>query len=329
MKGFEMLRARLQEHEIRRVIGLPAEGDRVVDGVAALGAAEDRCLYFINKKVTTAIRESLALNRRCIVIAPGGSALSGEWGDCLVLEAADPRAAIAKILEFIRAERRQRPWVADRTITPSAIISPSAVVEGHVEIGEGVIIEPFCMLGPDVKIGRGSILRSGVRIYPRVVIGDGTVIGSNTVVGHEGYGFVRDDVSNKIRIPHLGGVVIGSHVDIGALVTAPSGTITPTIIEDYAKIDDHVHVAHGVRVSRSASVIAGGVIGGSAIIEEEAWIGINSSIRDGRRVGARALVGMDVSVQQDLAENAVARAPRPDVRSRTEDDRTAIGFKDR
>lgn len=324
-----MLRATIQEHEIRRVIGLPGEGDRVVDGVSPLGVAEDRCLYFINKRVTTAIRESLALNRGCIVIAPSGSALTGGWGDCLVLEAADPRAAIAKILEFIRAERRQRPWVADRTIAPSAIISPLAVVESHVEIGDGVIIEPFCMLGPDVRIGRGSILRSGVRIYPRVVIGDETVIGSNTVVGHEGYGFVRDELGNKKRIPHLAGVMIGSHVDIGALVTVLGGTITPTIIEDYAKVDDHVHVAHGVRISRSASVIAGVVIGGSAVIEEEAWIGINSSIRDGRHVGARALVGMDASVQQDLAANAVARAPRPDVRSRPKDDHAAIGFKDR
>lgn len=311
------------------MIGLPGEGDQVVDGVAPLGAAEDRCLYFINKSVTMAIRKPLALSHGCIVIAPCGSALAGEWGDCHVLEVADPRAAIAKVLEFIRVERRQRPWVADLMIAPNAIISPLAVVEGHVEIGEGVIIEPFCMLGPDVSIGRGSILQSGVRIYPRVVIGDETVIGSNTVVGHAGYGFVRDQNGNKERIPHLAGVVIGSHVDIGALVTVLGGTITPTVIEDYAKVDDHVHVAHGVRISRSASVIAGVVIGGSAVIEEEAWIGMNSSIRDGHRVGAHALVGMDASVQQDLAANAVARAPRPDVRSRSKDDHAAIGFKDR
>ena len=37
---------------------------------------------------------------------------------------------------------------------------------------------------------------------------------------------------------------------------------------------------------------------------------------------------MDVPVQQDLAENAVARAPRPDVGMRPYDDRAAIGFKD-
>lgn len=329
MKGFEMLRATLHEHEIRRVIGLPGEGERTVDGVAPLEAAEDRCLYFINKTVTTAIRETLAARRGCIVIALSGSALVGELGDCLVLEAANPRAAIAKVLEFIRAERRQQPGMADRTISPSALISPLAVVEGNVEIGAGVIIEPFCMLGPEVRIGSGSILRSGARIYPRVAIGNETVIGSNTVVGHAGYGFVRDEIGNKIRIPHLGGVVIGSHVEIGALVTLPGGTITPTLVEDYAKIDDHVHVAHGARVAKSASVIAGAVIGGSAVIEAEAWVGMNASIRNGRRVGSGALVGMDVSGQQDLAANTIARAPRPDVRSRPEGESSAIGFEDR
>ena len=324
-----MLRATLQEHEIRRVIGVPGEGERVVDGLAPLGAAEDRCLYFINKKVAIAIRESLAVLHGCIVIAPSGSALAGELGDCLVLEASDPRAAIAKVLGFIRAERRQPPWVVDRTIAPSAVISPLAVVEGQVEIGDGVVIEPFCVVSPDVRVGRGSILRSGVRVYPRVSIGGESIIGSNTVIGHQGYGFVRDEVGNKTRIPHLGGVVIGSHVDVGALTTVPSGTITPTIIEDYAKIDDHVHVGHNVRVARGASVTAAVVIGGHTVIETEAWVGVNSSIREGLRVGSHALVGMDVSVQQDLADNTVARAPRPDVRMRPDDDRSAIGFKER
>lgn len=324
-----MLRATLYEHEIRRVIGLPEKGDRVVDGLAPLGAVEDRCLYFINKKVPSAIRESLAIRRDCIVIVPSGSALASEWGDCLVLEAANPRAAIAKILGFIRAERRQRPWVGDRKIAPSAVISPLAVVEGNVEVGEGAVIEPFCTIGPDVRIGRGSIIRSGVRMYPRVAIGDESVISANTVVGHEGYGFVRDESGNKTRIPHLGGVVIGSHVDIGALSAVQSGTIAPTIVEDYAKVGDHVQVGHNVRVARGASLTGGVVIGGHAIIEEEAWVGVNSSIRDGCRVGSRALVGMDGSVQHDLAENTVARAPRPNVRTRPDDDGTAIGFAER
>jgi len=321
-----VLLATLHENEIRLAIGLAGQGERVVDGLAPLSAIEDRCLYFINKKPADPVRESLAQRQACIVIADKGSGLSGELGDCLVLETADPRAAIARILEFIRSEERQRPWLSHREIATSATISPLAVVDDHVEIGSGVVIEPFCVVNSDVRIGRGSILRSGVRVYSRVVIGNESVIGSNTVVGHQGFGFVRDEIGNKTRIPHLGGVMIGSHVEIGALSTVLSGTIIPTMVEDYAKIDDHVHVGHNVRVARGASVTAGVVIGGSAIIEAEAWVGMNSSIRDGRRVGSCALVGMDASIQEDLAANSIARAPRADVKERTDDDRSVIGF---
>jgi UDP-3-O-[3-hydroxymyristoyl] glucosamine N-acyltransferase LpxD len=321
-----VLLATLHENEIRQVIGLAGQGDRVVDGLAPLSAIEDRCLYFINKKLADSVRESLAQRHACIVIAAGGSGLSGELGDCLVLETADPRAAIARILGFIRSEGRQRPWLSRREIARDATISRLAVVDDHVEIGSGVVIEPFCVVNSDVRIGRGSILRSGVRVYSRVVIGDESVIGSNTVVGHQGFGFVRDEIGNKTRIPHLGGVMIGSHVEIGALSTVLSGTIMPTIVEDYAKIDDHVHVGHNVRIARGASVTAGVVIGGSAIIEAEAWVGMNSSIRDGRRVGSCALVGMDGSIQEDLAANSIARAPRADVKERPDDDRFVIGF---
>lgn len=98
-----------------------------------------------------------------------------------------------------------------------------------------------------------------------------------------------------------------------------SATIGPTVNEDRVKIDDHVHVGHNARVARGVSLTAAVTIGGSAFIAEDAWVGINCSIRDGRRVGYRAFVGMDASVQQDLADNSVARAPRPDIKVRSDD----------
>ena len=39
------------------------------------------------------------------------SAEEGGWGDCLVIEAPDPRAAISRVLGFIRNEGRQAPLV--------------------------------------------------------------------------------------------------------------------------------------------------------------------------------------------------------------------------
>ena len=322
-----MLHASLHEQEIRRLIDLPGGGDRIVEGLAPLGADEDNCLYFINRKLTDAERESLAARRGCIVLSQKSSALGGGLGDCLVLEVAQPRAAVAKLLKFIRDEGRQPPLVTRIAIASSAIISPLAVVEGNVEIGDAAVVEPFCVIGPDVRIGSGTVLCSGVRVFPRVTIGDYSRVGANSVVGHEGYGFVRHDASSKTRMPHLGGVLIGSHVEIGAMATVQGGTISPTLIEDYAKLDDHVHIGHNVRIARGASVTAAVVIAGHAIVETEAWIGINASVRDGCRVGSHALIGMDASVQHDLPDDSIARAPRPTNAARTDYDSAAIGFK--
>ncbi len=323
-----MIRATLQEQEIRRVIGAPGDGDRVVDGVATLETARDRCLFFVNHKmVPDAVRASLAARRGCIAIARKGFTLDS---DCAVIESPDPRAAIARVLGFIRAEHRQPPLVAARAIAPSAVISPLAVIEGDVEIGEDVLIEPFCMIGPDVRIGRGAIIRSGVRLHPRVTIGEESVIHANSVLGHDGYGFVRDEKGDKTRMAHLGGVNIGAHVAIGPLASVAAGTIVPTIIDDYAKLGDYVCVGHNARVGRNASLTAQIILGGHSVIETEAWIGLNSTIGEGRRVGAHALVGMDVSVQSDLPDHSIARAPRPDVQPRPDDDDPlGIGFAGR
>jgi UDP-3-O-[3-hydroxymyristoyl] glucosamine N-acyltransferase len=317
-----MIRATLHEQEIREAVGVPGEGDFVVDGVAAFDEAEDRCLYWFAGNVP----DSMSSRSECIVIAPSGSS-AGELGGCRILEVPDPRAGIAKVLALVRTLGRQAPLVDARDIAPDAEISAHAVVEGNVRIGEGVVIGPFCTIGPDVSIGRGSVLQAGVRVFPRVSIGEETTIDANTVIGHEGYGFVRDEAGDKTRIPQLAGVVIGSHVYVGALVAVECGAIKPTVIEDHAKIAHLTLVGHGARIERSASVTGGVILSGSSVVGTEAWVGVNASVRDGRRVGAHALVGMDASVQEDLEDGSIARAAQPAVERRpADDDLTGIGF---
>ena len=155
-------------------------------------------------------------------------------------------------------------------------------------------------------------------------------MGLNAIIGNEGFGYVRDEDGNKTRMPQLAGVVIGSHVELGALGMVEAGAITPTRIGDHVKLGPGAGVGHGASVGTGATVAAGTILGGSSVVGEDAWIGIHASVRDGRRIGARALVGMDASVQQDLADDAIARAPRPDVGTRpADDDRSAIGFPKR
>jgi len=325
-----MVRATLRESEIRRAIGLPAGGDLVVNGVAALEAAEDGVLSFINHELSAGERDALRARKRCIFIAPAAASLTGMPADSRVLEVSQPRAAIARVLSFVRAERRAEPWLTTRSIAANAVVSPHAVLAGNVHLADGVVIEAFCTIGPDASIGRDTIVRAGARIGERVIIGERCVIGPNTVVGEEGYGFVRGDDGNKQRIPHLGGIVIGSDVEIDALSVIQYGTIDPTRIEDHAKLGMMIGVGHNARIGRGASLTAGIIVGGSADIGEEVWMGVNSTVRNGRRVGARSLVGMDASIQRDVADRSVAVARPAHLGKRSaEDDASVIGFTDR
>jgi UDP-3-O-[3-hydroxymyristoyl] glucosamine N-acyltransferase len=310
-----VVRAILHEQEIRDVLDLPGEGELVIEGVAPLDAVEDRCLCFVNGEVTAGIRESLSRHRGCIVIAPEGSTLDGELDGSRALEVGDPRAAIAKVLDLIRTLGRQPPWIGGREIAESAEISPLAIVEGDVAIGDGVRIGPFCIVGPDVSIGAGTVLSAGVQVYPRVSIGECCAFGPRTVLGIEGTGFVREEAGDKKRMTHLAGLVIGSHVETGTTAGIQAGVLTPTIVEDHAKLDGLVGIGHGARIGRGATLIGGVMVGGSAVVGADAWIGMNSTVRQGRRVGERARVGMNVAVQDDLPDDAIARAPRPDITS--------------
>lgn len=305
-----MVCARLHEQEIRAAIGVPGTGERVIEGVVPLRAEEDHCLYWSGGALPEAQRAALARRRGCLLIARHGSGLGGTLGDCRVLEVDEPRAAIAAVLALVRELGRQPPWVATREIDPAADISPHAVIEGSVRIAENVRIGPFCSVGPDVSIGPGTVLEAGVHVHPRVAIGAGTHVGANTVLGHPGFGFVRDAAGEKTRIPQLGGIVIGSHVEIGALTAIECGAIAPTVIEDGAKLGLNTLVGHGSRVGRGASLVGGVILGGSSEVGAGAWLGINATVRDGRRVGRDAFVGMNASVQQDLGDGEVARAPR-------------------
>lgn len=172
------------------------------------------------------------------------------------------------------------------------------------KIGVGTIIEPFVYIDSDVRIGDNCIIQSGARIYRNVVIGDNVTIKANSVIGSHGFGVEKDKDGKTYMIPHIGGVVIEDNVQIGALTTVCSGTINPTVIGEHTKIDDHVHIGHNVKIGKSVIVTACAEICRSDI-DDEVWIGPNSSIIQGVKIGKKALIGIGSVVTKDIAAGSV------------------------
>ena len=141
-------------------------------------------------------------------------------------------------------------------------------------------------------------IKAGAKIRKYVIIKDNAIIGENTVIGGQGFGVEKDIDGKNIRIPHIGGVIIGENVEVGALTSIAAGTISPTIISDNCFIDDLVHIGHNCNIGEGTMITACAQLGGSTIIGSNGFIAPNSTIRNGVKIGNNGFVGQASSVQK-------------------------------
>jgi UDP-3-O-[3-hydroxymyristoyl] glucosamine N-acyltransferase len=179
-------------------------------------------------------------------------------------------------------------------------------VSNNTKIDFSVIIEPFVFIGENVVIGKDSVIKSGSKISSNSVIGENCIIKENAVIGNQGFGIEKDKDSNNFKIHHIGGVIIGNNVEIGSSSTINCGTIENTIIEDYVKIDDNVHVAHNCIISSNTIITSGVIIGGSTVIGSNCWIGLSAVIKNGIKLANRTFIAAGANVTKSiLMENKV------------------------
>lgn len=158
----------------------------------------------------------------------------------------------------------------------------------------------------NVRIGSNTVIEPNVTIYPNVSIGDYSLVRSGTVCGFDGFEHKRTK-RGTLSVRHDGHVIIGDHVEIGAINSIARGfSWRDTIIESGTKTDSLVHVGHAVRIGRNCLITACVEISGSVDIGDNCWLGPNSSIINGISVGANSVVGIGSVVIRSLPENVVA-----------------------
>lgn len=211
----------------------------------------------------------------------------------LFLFSDNPRLSYVKVLiQFFDNE-----FVTE--VSESAIIESNGIIHEEVSVGENVVIKG------EINIGCGTQIKDNVVIEGDVNIGKNVLIKSGTIIGQKGFNFVKDE--NNIPLPfiHMGKVIIGDHVELGALNTVAQGTLGATIISDYVKTDDHVHIAHNVKIGRASLITPHVMIAGSVSIGEDCWLGPNCSIIDHISIGKNVYVGMGAVVTKSISDNVM------------------------
>jgi UDP-3-O-[3-hydroxymyristoyl] glucosamine N-acyltransferase len=197
---------------------------------------------------------------------------------------------------------------------PTAYIAPCAVIDETAEIGPFAYIGPGVDIGPGCVIGPHAVLRGGVLVgadsrigagcvVSHAVIGAGSCLHPGVLVGQEGFGLAR--TSQGLRtVPHLGRVVIGADVEIGAGCTIDRGSLDDTVIGDGCRLDNLVHIAHNVRLGRGCVIVAQVGIAGSTVLEDFVQVGGQAAIAGHLRIGAGAQISGKSGVMSDVEPGA-------------------------
>jgi len=152
-------------------------------------------------------------------------------------------------------------------------VSPSCVIGKNVFIGRNSSIGANCVIEDNVNIGKNSRIESNVTIQNGSQIGKNCVISPGVIIGCEGFGNARDKDNKWHAIAHLGNVIIGDDVSIGANTTIDRGSIDNTEIHNGVKIDNLVHIAHNVIIGENTAIAATTGIAGTTVIGKRCMIG--------------------------------------------------------
>jgi UDP-3-O-[3-hydroxymyristoyl] glucosamine N-acyltransferase len=203
-----------------------------------------------------------------------------------LLVTADPFSVFVKIVN-----RFHKFVAADKMISETAVI------------GTGTHVQPGTFIGSNVRIGENCFIHANVSIYDNTIIGDNVIIHSSTVLGSDAFYFKRrrDRDVQYDKLVSCGRVIIASDVEIGAGCTIDKGVSGDTIIGQGTKLDNQVHIGHGVVIGRNCLFAAQVAIAGKTIVEDEVilWgqVGVNKDLRIGKGAVVYAQSGVPSSIE--------------------------------
>lgn len=188
------------------------------------------------------------------------------------------------------------------TLGSNVYVGAFVSIGEQAKIGENVRIYANCYIGNNVQIADNTVIHAGVNVYDNCLIGSDCIIHSGACIGSDGFGFAPDSTGTYTKIPQLGNVVIGNHVEIGANTTIDRATFGSTRIDNGVKLDNLIQIAHNVEIGENTVVasqtgISGSTkIGKKCIIAGQVGVAGHIQIADGTILGAQS--GLSNSIKE-------------------------------
>lgn len=271
--------------QLTNCLGIPCPENQeglVINAACGIGHGRPGSVTFLaQEKYQRLVKNSKA----SVLITDHGK---GKGFPGLVLNVPNAYVAWAQCLELVAKDFS--PWVSG--IHPEAHVHPSAIIAPNASIGQGVTIEDHVVIHP------------GVVVYPHCHIGSNSILHANASIGADGFGFAPDPSAKQLwhKIPHIGGVHIGRHVEIGANTCIDRAVVGQTVIGEGTKIDNLCQIGHNVILGEQCIIAAQVAIAGSATIGDGVRIGGQSGIVGHINIGNNVSIGGGSGVTKSIAD---------------------------
>lgn len=281
---------------------LRGDGSRPIHGVGTLArAGPDQLAFLANPRYRSQLDDATA---GAVVMSADDA--EGYAGTALV--AGDPYTAFAKLAAvFGAAPAREAGIHRLADVHPDAVVDPAAHVGAFSSVGAGsrvdtgAIIGPGCVIGEDCVIGAGSELVARVTLVTRVRLGRRVRIHPGAVIGADGFGLAMD-AGRWIKVPQMGGVVIGDDCEIGANTCIDRGAIEDTVLEEDVRLDNLIQVGHNVHIGAHTAMAGTVAIAGSAKIGRYCMIAGGAGIAGHLEICDRVVVTAMSLVSRSIRE---------------------------
>ncbi len=290
------LKALQQVIAVRNIIG---SGDAVFSRVLKLDPTnrDSEALMWCSAKNLVVLNQVQA----GVILTPADAQFTPQPG-CTYVLVDDPRMAFMKVLRAFFVPKKPA------TIASTAVIHPSVKLGAGICIGEHVVIEENCQIGDHCSIGHNTVIRDST------LIGKHVTIGSNCTIGGVGFGYEKDEDGFFQLIPHLGNVILSDHVEIGNNTCIDRAVLGSTMLGEAAKVDNLVHIAHGVSIGKNSMIIANAMIAGSVSVGDNSWVAPSASVLNQKKLGSSVTIGMAAVVVKDVPDGqTIAGSPGEEI----------------
>jgi UDP-N-acetylglucosamine acyltransferase len=177
-------------------------------------------------------------------------------------------------------------------------IHPSTIIQGEVDIADGVEIGPYCFIQGKVKIGKGTLIEGHVTIgsrYSVIEIGENNHVAPGAVIGGP-----PQDLTYKSEWTRL---KIGNNNVFREFSTANIATTKgdlETTIGNNNYFMAYTHIGHDCKIGNNVVIANDTHLGGHTELEDNVVVGGVCAFNQFTRVGKGAFIAGSSVVNKDI-----------------------------